>query len=391
MRIVYLITRMDRIGGAQIHVRDLSLWLRQNGHDPVVLTGAMGAICGTLIEEGVSVIQRRELVGGVRPVKDVRAILDISRILKELAPDLVSCHLSKAGILGRIIASSMGIPVIFTAHGWGFTEGSKRKLPRIVHYQTERLGGALCDHIVTVSHHDRRLALEAKIAPASRITTIHNGISVLPPVRRTANAPGPVRIGMVGRLGAQRDHETLLRALARLRHKNWQLHLIGGGNSTVVVRAASELGLLDRIQLHGECFDVPALLAGLDVFCLISRRESFPRSVLEAMRAGLPVVASDLAGIRESIEDGVNGYLAPVGDDRLVAKSLEDLMDLPGLRVAMGNRGRLKFERTFTLGPMCRSTLDLYRAAIADAASERNLPTGQGGIRSLVRFRGARW
>jgi glycosyltransferase involved in cell wall biosynthesis len=195
---------------------------------------------------------------------------------------------------------------------------------------------------------------------------------------------------MVARFDSQKDHETLLRALARLRSKIWHLQLIGGGDASKIGRMAGELDLLDRIEFVGESSNVPSLLAGLDIFCLISRWEGFPRSILEAMRASLPVVASDVAGVRESVEDTLTGYVVPVGDDKLLAKSLGDLIDLPGLRIAMGNRGRGRFESKFTLDHMLRPTLGIYQAVIASAAREPIVATDQGMFRSLLRFRGVR-
>lgn len=375
MRIAYLITRMDNPGGAQNHVRDLCLWLKENGHDPIVVTGARGPICQTLLEAGVRVVEARALAGPVLPLKDARAVLQISRILKACAPDLLSCHSSKAGILGRIVAKAAGIPVIFTAHGWTFAQGTG--LSRFAGKLLERACGPLSDHIITVSHYDRRLALSARTAPPDRITTIHSGTPLLPPVPRVAPAGRSVRLGMVARFGARKDHETLLRALARLRDKHWRLYLAGGGDFSHVASMASELGVMDRIDFMGDCTNIPALLAELDIFCLILRWEGFPRSILDAMRASLPVVASDVPGVRESVEDAVNGYLVPVGDDVLVAKSLGDLIDSPGLRVAMGNRGRARFENSFTLEHMLRPTLAIYRNAISNAANRRSMAKGR--------------
>lgn len=392
MRIVYLITRMDSIGGAQIHVRDLSLWLRENGHDPIVVTGACGPICKTLVDAGVQVVEARHLVRPIRPMEDVRAFRTIMGILKEYDPALVSCHSSKAGILGRIAARAMGIPVIFTAHGWAFTDGVP-ELQRLAYKAIERLCGPLSDHIVTVCRYDRQLAVAARIAPAGRITTVHNGMPLLPAPHRTARKPDastPARIGMVARFDAQKDHETLLRALARVRDKAWRLQLIGGGDSSRVARMAADLDLLDRIEFVGESSNVPGLLADLDIFCLISRWEGFPRSILEAMRAALPVIATDVAGVRESVEDALTGYVVPIGDDRLLAKSLGELIDLPGLRIAMGNRGRSRFENRFTLEHMLRPTLNLYQAVVANAADRPTRSADQGVFRSLLRLRGVR-
>lgn len=385
MKIAFLITRMDSIGGAQIHVRDISLWLRQNGHDPIVMTGARGPICKALFAAGVQVVEVRGLVRPIRLLKDVCALLAIRDSLRAFAPDLVSCHSSKAGILGRIAAKSMGIPVIFTAHGWAFTDGVPA-LQSLIYKTIEKACGSLSDHIITVCHYDRQLAIAANVAPPSRITTIHNGMPLMPPVQRAADAARPVRIGMVARFGPQKDHATLLRALARLRHKDWRLHLIGGGDRSDAVSLASRLGLLDRIEFTGESPNVPQLLAVLDVFCLISHWEGFPRSILEAMRANLPVVASDVAGVRESVEEAVTGYVVPVGDDRLLAHRLGELIESPRLRLTMGDRARARFESSFTIEHMLRPTLGVYRTAIADAAGIRSPADDQAAPQSLLKL-----
>ena len=103
MRIAFLVTRMDSIGGAQIHVRDISLWLKQNGHDPLVMTGARGPICETLFAAGIEVVEVRGLVRPIHLLKDIRALVGNGRALKEWGPDLLSCHSSKAGILPSAI------------------------------------------------------------------------------------------------------------------------------------------------------------------------------------------------------------------------------------------------------------------------------------------------
>jgi glycosyltransferase involved in cell wall biosynthesis len=275
--------------------------------------------------------------------------------------------------------------VIFTAHGWAFTEGVPL-LQGFLYKVIERACGSLSDRIVTVCHYDRQLALSAKIAPSDRLTTIHNGMPLMPPVQRDPDRAGPVRVGMVARFDQQKDHATLLRALARLRHKDWRLHLIGGGDRSAAVRMASTLGLLDRIEFVGESSIVPDLLAGLDVFCLISRWEGFPRSILEAMRASLPVIASDVAGVQESVEQGVTGYVVPVGDDRRLAQRLGELIDSPGLRMAMGKRARSRFESSFTIEHMLRPTLGVYRAVLAGAAGLRDHASDQAVARSPAEF-----
>lgn len=362
MRVAYLITRMDSIGGAQVHVRDMALWLKGRGHSPTVITGSRGPICDALMRAKVETLLLHDLVRPIHPWKDLKAVLSVRSVLRQLRPDLVSCHSSKAGIIGRVAAKSINTPVVFTAHGWSFTEGLPT-LERHLYRNLERICGSLGDHIITVCDYDRHLALAAKIARSSRISTIHNGMPLLPRDRGRASTSQPITIGMTARFGAQKDHDTLLRALSRLTSRDWSLHLIGGGDQSETVRFAEGLGLTDRIVFVGEIPDVSDHLSEFDIFCLISKWEGFPRSILEAMRAGLPVIASNVAGVRESVEDGETGYLVPVGDDQTLAARLAALIDQPDLRRAMGDKGRAKFESRFTFDHMANPTLDIYHLA----------------------------
>ena len=233
MNIVYVITRADEMGGAQVHVRDLAGALHARGQRVTVLAGAPGCLCEQLVERGVRFQSVPALVRPIAPWKDARAVLQLTSILRKLRPDLVSVHSSKAGWLGRVAAKRAGIPVILTAHGWNFAEGlppAMRRLSAVL----ERLFARLTDHIITVSEHDRRLALACRIAPPERITRIYNGVHDI-----AANVPaprsggdGPVRIVMIGRFSRQKDQAGLLRALARISDVDWRLWLIGGGTAS---------------------------------------------------------------------------------------------------------------------------------------------------------------
>ena len=120
---------------------------------------------------------------------------------------------------------------------------------------------------------------------------------------------------MVARFEPQKDHPSLLKALARLRNHAWRLELIGEGPLLERTRdLARSLGIADRVEFLGQRSDVAERLATSQVYVLSSNWEGFPRSILEAMRAGLPVVASDVAGVSEAVVDGVTGYVVPRGE-----------------------------------------------------------------------------
>jgi glycosyltransferase involved in cell wall biosynthesis len=376
LRIAYLVTRADPIGGAQIHVRDLAAAVQGQGHSATVLTGGTGPFVTALQEQGVPVVVIRHLGVPIRPVGDLLALREIRTILRELRPDLLTTHSSKAGILGRVAARSLGIPVLFTAHGWAFTPGIP-SLQAALYRWIERLAGPLSSRIIAVSEFDRRLALEAKIVPPDRVVTVHNGISDVTMSLRADPARTPVRLVMVARFEAQKDHPTLLRALGGLRHLAWEADLIGNGPlMNEMASLAARLGIGDRVRFLGQRMDVAEILARSQVSLLVTNWEGFPLSILESMRAGLPVVASAVGGIGESVRDEENGYLVPRGDVEALRERIGRLVEDPALRLRFGSSGRKQYEQAFTLSHSVNKTLAAYRDVLVGRTRSGPLDRG---------------
>jgi glycosyltransferase involved in cell wall biosynthesis len=370
LRIVYIITKASPIGGAQIHVRDLAAAVAAQGHSPTVITSGSGTFIDDLRQLEIPVLVLRHLTTPIRPLSDLRALGEVRSALATLNPDLIAAHSSKAGILARLAARSLRVPVVFTVHGWAFTPGVP-PLQAALYRQVERLVGPLASRIITVSEYDRRLGLAARVAPEDRLVTVHNGMPDVPPELRADPARSPARLVMVARYGAQKDHPTLLRALADLRQHPWELDLIGDGPSMGQTEAlATELGLAGRVRFLGQRTDVDRILAAAQVSLLVTNWEGFPLSILEAMRAGLPVVASSVGGVAESVRDGESGYLIPRADVPHLRDRIERLLTDPALRARLGAAGRARFVRDFTLSASVARTLGVYRAALTDAGVE---------------------
>ena len=140
----------------KIHVRDLAASLLAQGHTPTVLTGGGGPFVDVLRATGIPVVILRHLTVPIRPIRDLRALREIRAALKEMRPELIAVHSSKAGILGRLAGRSLEIPVLLTAHGWDFTPGIS-PVPAAVYRQIERSAGPLATRIITVSEFDRQL------------------------------------------------------------------------------------------------------------------------------------------------------------------------------------------------------------------------------------------
>jgi glycosyltransferase involved in cell wall biosynthesis len=386
LKIAYIVTRSDLIGGAQVHVRDLASALLQRGHQAVVLTSSSGPYVDALHAAGVETAALRHLGAAIRPIQDTRALAEIRAVLKRLRPDLVSAHSSKAGILGRAAARLLGVPVVFTAHGWAFTPGIPQREAAVYRW-IERLAAPLATRIITVSEFDRQLALAHRLAPSHKLVTVHNGMPDIPPALRADPGRSPVRLVMTARFEPQKDHATLLRALAGLRDQAWHLDLIGDGPLLAGAEAmVDDLRLAGRVRFWGQRMDVADRLAEAQVALLITNWEGFPRSILEAMRAGLPVVSSAVGGVAESVKDGDTGFVVAQGDADGLRRRLKQLLDDPSLRIRMGQSGRERYQRHFTLEHTVEKTLAVYEeATVGSQRSEDQSPaepvSGPAGLR----------
>ena len=370
MRVIYVITRGDTIGGAQMMVRDLAIGTTERGHEVVVVTGVPGPLTEQLEDRGIDVRICPGMLREIQPLQDFRAVGAMIDLIREIRPDLVSTHSSKAGIVGRVAAWRAGVPAMFTAHGWAFTGGvaqPKRTIYRLIERATERLA----DRIVCVSDYDRNLAIDGGMSP-DRLITIHNALpDIDPSLRAQPDSGRPVRLVMIARFQEPKDHETLFRALTTL--PEVEVDLVGDGpDIEVAIALANRLQLAERVYFLRQRLDVPEILSRNHIFVLCSRWEGFPRSTLEAMRAGLPVVVSNVGGAPEAINDGVTGFLVNPGDREHLAERLRNLIRSPQLRRRMGQAGRDRYEAEFTFETMLDRTLALQQQIITRHAVPAN-------------------
>ena len=230
---------------------------------------------------------------------------------------------------------------MFTAHGWQFAEGIPLWQKLIV-LAVEIVLSRMSRRIITVSSYDRDLALRLGLGSPRKIVLVHNGMPWRErPPRRGFSSGGPVRIVMVARFQEQKDHACLFAALELLDSLPWVLELIGDGPDLSRWKDwVSRRGWSDRVFFDGQRLDVPEILEHCSIFVLSSRWEGFPRSILEAMRASLPVVVSDVGGCREAVLDGKTGFLVPAGDPKALAAKLEALILNSELRTKSRQRGK---------------------------------------------------
>lgn len=364
MRIACVITRSDAIGGAHVHVADVVDALRDRQADVRVFVGGKGAFTELLERRGIAVASLRHLRRELSPLHDLSAFWELRSALKRFEPDLIVCHSAKAGLLARLVGRSLKIPTVFTAHGWSFTDGVAGSR-RAIYLALERATAPLADRIITVSDYDRELALQCKVGVPSRVVCVHNGVPDVSPALHADPTVEPPRLVSVARLEEQKDHISLLRALSALKHLPWELSLVGDGPlEGEVQRLVQELGMESRVKLLGLRDDVPELLSRMQCFILASRWEGLPLSIIEAMRAGLPVVASDVGGVSELVKHEETGYLVPRDNVDQMRLYIESLLNDPSKRQAMGRAGRKRYEDNFHFDRMMEKTIAVYLEAL---------------------------
>lgn len=363
-RILYIITQ-GILGGAQTHIRHLCESLKED-YDIHVAVGVHGPLVDDLSNEGIEVYVLPSLIRPISFWKDISALRELVNLINSLEPDLVSTHSSKAGILGRLSAKICRVPVIFTAHGWAFTEGV-HPIKRIMYIWAERLAAKWSERIICVSDYDRSLALHHSVASNDKIVTIHNGMPLLTNIfMEKPYKNNRVEFIMVGRFTEPKDHELLLKTISKLNPQNdYYFTFVGDGELLDKAKKLSlDLGIDKKVCFLGARQDVPELLNRSDVFVLTSRWEGLPRSIIEAMRAGLPVIASDVGGVSELVEDGVTGYLISRDDSDTLKSKLETLIDNPQLRLQMGMAGYQRFIDQFTFERMLKETVKVYEEVL---------------------------
>lgn len=371
MRILYAITKAE-MGGAQVHVLDLLKGFRGR-HELHLATGEQEYLTRCAQDLGVTCHLIPDLIHEARPLRDAKAVSQLTRLIRSIRPTLVHSHTSKAGLVARAAAWRAGVPSIFTAHSWAFSDGVSLAW-KLMGVPTEWTTSWFTSRIINVSEANRALAIRYGL-PAHKLVTIHNGIPDTPHLAEPASSETP-EIVMVARFARQKHHELLLEAFAGLRSPA-TLTLIGDGPLRPAIEdLASKLGIAHRVNFLGERLDVDCILARASVFALASRWEGFPLSILEAMRTGLPVVASDVGGSSEAVVAGQTGLLVPRDDTRGFRDALEHLCADSALRARLGRAARQRYVRHFSLDQMLRQTFALYEQVRLEHGTRSTPPVG---------------
>ena len=224
------------------------------------------------------------------------------------------------------------------------------------------------DAVIAIAEANRPLLIRRHGIDAEKVLTVPNGVeapSILEPGGRAhwrtewGTRDGEVVAGIVARLTARKGHALLFRALAHV--PGLRLVIFGEGEEDAALhQLADDMGISERLVWAGHREDAAQLMQALDLFVLPSYMETMPLTILEAMAAAVPVVATRIYGVPELVDHGVTGVLVPVGDQRRLQAALSWLVEDSQTRQAMGDQGRLRYERYFTAEEMARQTAGVY-------------------------------
>jgi len=309
----------------------------------------------------------------------LRTVVQLTRLLRSRHVYLLHVHTPVAAALGRVAAWLARTPVVFyTAHGFYFHEHLPRRyhLPLVA---VERLLGRAADHLFCQSSEDYATALQTHIARDGNASRLGNGVDVeffaraaekRESVRRELGLGTKPVVAFTGRFVHEKGIAELLEATALVRseHPDLRLLIIGGSlpsdrdpAESDLAMLVEKLGLRETLVATGFSDRVADYLAAADIFTLPSYREGMPRSILEAMAAGLPVVATNIRGCREEVVDGETGYLVPVRDARRLAERIARLVEDRALRASMGAAGRRRARELFDERLVFERLLAVYR------------------------------
>lgn len=266
---------------------------------------------------------------------DIKAIFKVRKILKQIKPDIVYMHSSKAGAIGRIaLAFNFQIPVLYNAHGWYFNATISKKKKKFFAL-IEKMLALKTKMIINISKSEYDSAIKNKIAPEKKMCIIENGIDFdkfkdnnkyRKETREKYNIKDEeIVIGVVGRLSEQKDPMTMIKAFKLVNDvkSNTKLMYVGSGNLEEDVKEyAKEAGILDKIIITGWVSNVEEYIPAFDMAALPSKWEGFGLVLIEYMACDKPIVASDIGGIPDIIKDKENGLLCKCNDYKDLSEKL---------------------------------------------------------------------
>jgi len=368
----------SKCGGATYLIIKWCKYLLDRGCQVDVLSTDAVTIHEIRSIKGVQIIEDIFIPREIDLITDLKAFVRLITLLNKKSYDVVHTYTATPGFLGRIAARITGVPVILNHQaGWTVNDYSSLR-ERLFYAPLEYLATLASTKVICVSHAVNKQAHRLHIAPPSRLVTICNGIDSQPFIkmgdpdaarealcREFGMAANHLIIGNTGRLSEQKDNETLIRSMERLKtilkDRPFTLLLAGDGPERLkLIDLVKSLKLTNQVRFLGFCQDIPSLLAGLDIFVNPSLWEGLSISLLEAMASAKPIVTTSIPANAELIEHQVTGLTVPPRSPEHIAEAINRFMQEPDLAQRCGRAARRRIREHYTIDRMFRETWDLY-------------------------------
>jgi len=396
-RVLYVITK-SVWGGAAKYVYDLAVSLRaersnlekeqgiaaspsaprnDNYFEVFVAAGGQGEFYQRIKQINIPYYQINYFQRTINPLKEVLAFFEILSLFFHLKPDIIHANSSKAGGLvggAGLIYKALThkkIQLIFTAHGWAFNEDRPKWQIKLIKLFSQ-LTALFYDKIICVSEYDKETAVENKIAPEKKLLVIHNGIEIKnisflskeQAQKRLIGRESPLVIGTIAEWTKNKGLIYLIKAAQTLKLKEgeFDLILIGSGENPDKEKMYDydKKYNLDNVRLIEFIPEAVKYLKAFDIFVLPSLKEGLPYTIIEAMAAEIPIIATKVGGIPELITDQETGLLIEPKKQELIREKIEWIIANPEKARLMAQKARQKAEQKFNLGKTIQKTKNLY-------------------------------
>jgi len=347
----------------------------------VMTASAPGDHVDEITARGIHHIEVPSLTRNMDLAADRAAWSELQGLLREQRPHILHTHNPKPGVLGRLLGRRSGVPIVVnTVHGL-YAQPTDPLTRRGPVFAAERFAAAFSDAELVQNPEDVEV-LRSLGLPSDRVHLLGNGIDLqrFSPAEAKVRTARKIRrklgigsavpvVGMVGRLVWEKGYGELFDAVRVLRNRHAAPFAVvvvgppGAGADGVDRDAMAEMEALG-VHFLGSRTDVDVLLCLFDVFVLPSHREGYPRSAMEASALGVPVIATDVRGCRQVVDDGRSGLLVPVRDPAALADAIESLVVDPLLRERLGNAARDRALVEFDQDRVIARTLAVYRSLL---------------------------
>ncbi len=357
--------RQGQIGGGESHVLDLVSNLDKNEFEPIVLSFTHGPMVDKLKSLGI----KTYVVETLKPF-NLTTINAVKKILKEEEIDILHAHGTRSLSNTIFAAKSLGLPVIYTVHGWSFHQDQKFPVRQIRELSEKYLTDKV-DLTISVSKSNQRDGIQRFSMKRSKVVNYGIDLNRFNPDKKMTDLKnelgieqGKTVVGYLVRMTTQKDPFTLVKAIAEVakQTKNIQFLFVGDGDlKDATVQLANDLGVTSMIKFHPFRTDVPEVLNTFDIYTLPSLWEGLPIGMLEAMAMRKAIVATPVDGSKEAIQDGINGLLVPCQDPNALAEAILKLHQNNEFRNKLGLAAQQTVHDNFDLKKMVKLNEEIYR------------------------------